>query len=149
MKKLMLTAFIGCTLAACGGDDATQPSTKPPEAKVTCSASLSPGMSTYEVAGNTLSLSSGGHEVQLTRDATSTSASIYGVWNLPQQRASNGGLTLTVDGALDIERTQVTNVVTCKANGRSTMVTVQAPAQIDEQAHTLAITGNASAQKLF
>jgi hypothetical protein len=148
MKKLLLTTLIGFTLSACGGDDDSQPP-KPQEAKATCRASLSPGTLMYQIAGSTLSLSSGGQSAQLTRDTTSTSANIYGVWNLPQQRASEAGVTLTVDGALDIERTQVTSVVTCKANGRSTMITVQAGANVDEQAHTLSILGSAKLEKQF
>jgi hypothetical protein len=149
MKKLLLTTLIGFTLSACGGDDENQPTPKPQEVKATCRASLSPGTVTYAIAGNTLSLSSGGQSGQLTRDVTSTGTNIYGVWNLPQQRATEAGLALTVDGSLDIERTEVTSVVTCKANGRSTMLTVSAGASVDEQAHTLSIVGSAKVEKLF
>jgi hypothetical protein len=148
MNKLMLLPLMLLPLSGCGGDDTPTPPAPPPAQAATCSAKIGHGASNYTLDQRTLTLASGSSSIVLTRDPTSTSTSVFGVWDLPQTPGTAGGL-LTVTGQFDIEATSVTSVASCSFAGRHGMATATGRATIDQQALTITVLEDAQQSNDF
>lgn len=141
---LMMVAGVG----GCGGSDST---TTPPNntPTFTCNANLTASSSTYVVSGSTLTLTTGGQSVSLSRLTAGASSAepIYGGWQLPSA-TDTSGLGLTAVGTLEIEPGKVTVSTICTAPGRNpTTATVSSTATITDT--SLVIQQNESDTESF
>lgn len=140
---LMMIASVG----GCGGGSTTT-SNNNNNTTYTCNANLTASTSTYVVSGSSLTLTTGGQTVTLTRlsAGSSTAEPIYGGWQLPS--SDSNVLDLTAVGQLDIEPGKVTVSTICSALGHNpTTAMVTSAATITDT--TLVIQQNESDTESF
>lgn len=140
---LMMVASVG----GCGGGSTTT-SNNNNNTTYTCNANLTASTSTYVVSGSSLTLTTGGQTVTLTRlsAGSSTAEPIYGGWQLPS--SDSNVLDLTAVGSLDIEPGKVTVSTICSALGHNpTTATATSAATITDT--TLVIQQNESDTESF